>query len=380
MKLNLPLCATTLALALAVPSSPVVAGEPQAVAAQEIASLVQAESGTQVSVSVFATGLNNPRGLKFGPNGDLYVAEGGVGGTGSTAGLCAQVIAPVGPYTGAHSGGRISRISPTGTRTTVTTQLPTSQTSPDLGSLVSGAADVAFVDGRLYALVGGGGCSHGVAGRDNAIVRIRADGVPVLVANLSTWSKTHPVAHAEEEDFEPDGTWYGMAAWNGYLWAVEPNHGEVVRINPYTGAIRRVIDVSASQGHVVPTTIARHGGYFYLGNLGTFPITDGTQRVWRLSNGTLRVVARATTVLGLAFDRSDNLYILQNTTGNPGPTPGAGSILRVRPGGAPQLIVSGLTLPTAMTMGPDGNLYVSNVGFGPPPIGLGQVLRIRLPH
>jgi NHL repeat len=28
-------------------------------------------------VAVFASGFNNPRGLTFGPNGDLYVAEGG---------------------------------------------------------------------------------------------------------------------------------------------------------------------------------------------------------------------------------------------------------------------------------------------------------------
>ena len=29
------------------------------------------------NVSVFAEGFNNPRGLKFGPDGNLYVAEGG---------------------------------------------------------------------------------------------------------------------------------------------------------------------------------------------------------------------------------------------------------------------------------------------------------------
>jgi hypothetical protein len=55
------------------------------------------------NVSVFATGLNNPRGLKFGPDGYLYVAEGGIGGTGTTTG-CEQVVPPVGPYTGSKPG------------------------------------------------------------------------------------------------------------------------------------------------------------------------------------------------------------------------------------------------------------------------------------
>ena len=38
--------------------------------------------------TVFATGLNNPRGLTFGPDGNLYVAEAGLGGTNSTVGQC----------------------------------------------------------------------------------------------------------------------------------------------------------------------------------------------------------------------------------------------------------------------------------------------------
>jgi hypothetical protein len=50
------------------------------------------------NVSVFATGFNNPRGLKFGPDGYLYVAEGGIGGTNSTIGCCEQA-AGAGPYT-----------------------------------------------------------------------------------------------------------------------------------------------------------------------------------------------------------------------------------------------------------------------------------------
>ena len=88
-----------------------------------------------------------------------------------------------------------------------------------------------------------------------------------------------------------------------------------------------------------------------------------------------------TTVLGLAFDSADRLYVLENTTGagNQFPTPGTGKVIRIDPSGNRSLIASGLFLPTAMTFGPDGALYVSNVGFGPPPNGIGQVLRITVP-
>ena len=57
-----------------------------------------------------------------------------------------------------------------------------------------------------------------------------------------------------------------------------------------------------------------------------------------------------------------------------GPTPNLGKIIRVDKLGNRQVIASGLNFPTAMTFGPDGNLYVSGSGIGAP--GTGQVLQI----
>jgi hypothetical protein len=73
------------------------------------------------------------------------------------------------------------------------------------------------------------------------------------------------------------------------------------------------------------------------------------------------------------------LYVLENTTGNNlFPTPDTGKITRIDHSGQLELVAWGLSLPTAMTFGPDGKLYVSNWGFGPP--GLGEIVRVTVPE
>src|SRR5262245_14410339 len=94
-------------------------------------------AATGTHLTVLARGLNNPRGLTFGSDGTLYVAEAGTGGTAyaTTPKQCPQVPAPLGPMTGDYTA-RISRIAPDGTRTTVVAHLPSSQTASASGSLV----------------------------------------------------------------------------------------------------------------------------------------------------------------------------------------------------------------------------------------------------
>ena len=329
-------------------------------------------------VRQFAAGMSFPRGLKFGPDGYLYVAESGPGGTMSTVGLCTQVPAPVGPTHGGNNG-RVSRIDHNGNRTTVADGFPSE--SSGVGDEM-GVADVAFLDGRLYALVAGGGCSHGHANpaEVNGVYRINRNGSWSLVANISRFVKNHETAHPEPDDFEPDGTPYSMVAVDDSLFVVEANHGQVLEVET-NGRITRLVDTSALFGHIVPTAIVSRGDDLYVGNLGLFPITVGSSQIMRIKpNGRVKTIFTGlTAVLGVAFDEDDILYVLEMSTVDQNfPVPGSGRVVRVNQHtGSLTEIVSGLSLPTAMTFGPDDKLYISNWGFGPP---MGEILQVTLPN
>jgi hypothetical protein len=337
----------------------------------------------QSNVSVFASGLNSPRGLKFGPDGFLYVAESGpaVNALTTTPDQCDQVPAPVGPYTGGFNG-RILKFSRKGTLHVVADHLPSSQTNPGSGGFVTSVADVAFAGDQLYGLLSGAGCSHGLLGTNNGILKINKNGKWKMIADLSDFVKANPVADPNPGDFEPDGSWYALVEHDGRLFATEPNHGELDEISQH-GNIHRVADISASQGHVVPSSLAYHNGSFFLGNLNLFPIVPGSSNVYRVGEkGHVSIFKMGvTTALGVAFDRKGRLYVLESMTaaGFPGPNEvGAGTIVRFDKWGRQETIATGLSFPTAMTFGPDGNLYVSNFGFGAPD-GAGQIVKVKVP-
>ena len=344
------------------------------------------------NVHVLATGLLGPRGLKFGPNGMLYVAEAGTGGSTSTKGLCTQVVAPVGPYTGGKTG-RISRIDMSGNRTTVASGLPSSKDA--LGD-IQGVADLAFVDGTLYALLAGAGCSHGVADVPNALVSVNLqNNTWKIVSNLSKFIQSHMVKYPNADDFEPDGTFYSMIPFNNRLYAVEPNHGQILSLGT-DGSIGSVMDVSASEGHIVPTAITAKNGQIYLGNLSIFPAEGFLSRILSLSYAecnrsaapglddegaanqlhVLGSKAGFNMIVSIAFGPDGLLYVLSLSDAAGFPTPGKGSVKRVKADGTIENVATGLTVPTGMTFGPDGKIYVSN--FGAAPSG-GQIVQIDVP-
>jgi hypothetical protein len=146
-----------------------------------------------------------------------------------------------------------------------------------------------------------------------------------------------------------------------------------------TGQITRLVDVSAVKGHVVPTSLGHNGNTLYVGNLGVFPQDAGSSKVWLVgSAGDMHTIYTVLNmVLGVTFDRFSRMYVLQASVA-PAPTPGTGSIARFDTSGHRTSIADSLFLPTAVTVGPDHNLYVSNVGFGAPPVGQGEILKIEV--
>jgi hypothetical protein len=121
----------------------------------------------------------------------------------------------------------------------------------------------------------------------------------------------NPTAAPPDDDFEPDGAVYNMVGAGRTLYVVEANHGEIDRVDPGSGRIRRVLDISACRPHITPTAMTRRGGHLYVGNLGSFPIQRGASIIFRVDRHGRhqRVVATGlTAVLGLAFDRQGRLY------------------------------------------------------------------------
>jgi len=148
---------------------------------------------TKPTVTVVARGLDNPRGVAFGPNGELYVAEAGSGG----AAPCIK-DPEGGGKTCYGATGAVTRVAH-GKQTRIATGLPSLAAPAAQGpSMATGPHGVTVArDGTVYAVVGLGANPHDRSklGAEGAgfgrLARIDSSGSWKNVADISAHEATH---------------------------------------------------------------------------------------------------------------------------------------------------------------------------------------------
>jgi sugar lactone lactonase YvrE len=338
--------------------------------------------GDKALVSTYATGLTNPRGLVFGPDGLLYVAEAGTGGTQVATDTpdCKAIVNIYSPYKAGYTG-RVVRVLADGSVQTVADRLP-SMTDVYGGSL--GPTDLAFIGGTLYVLIEMGGCSHGLPNDDAAILRINPDGSTTRVANLSAWLAVNPPRFTKDTnpattDLEPGGVFHSMIAVDGMLYVVETNGGQLVKVDPATGAIERLYDMSIDKAEHNPIVMAQHRGKFYVGTFGEdggpaeLAVFDANFAGYTLPFKSLNPI------VGLAW-RRERLYAVEIFPLDEAWTPDNANLVSFNPATGERKVLASkfASFPNGLIVGPDGALYTSNVGSNGAP-GDGGVLRIVVP-
>ena len=243
---------------------------------------------------------------------------------------------------------------------------------------VTGVADVAYLGEQLYVLVSGGDIDGD--GMPNGLYRLDGTGGVELIANISAFIRDNPVVE-KPGDYDTDGQPYAMLAMDDAFWVTEGNSNQLLRVG-LDGSVSRVADLS--RGHPIPTGIAPSpGGGAYVGYFSHAPYEEGGAKVVVVErNGTVSDVWTGLTLItALAIGPDGALYALEMATGHGDDpqaiAPSTGRVVRMAGAEIGEPVVTGLALPTAMDFGPDGALYVSSPAFGADD-GQGTILRIEL--
>ena len=345
------------------------------------------------TLEVVATGLFNPRGLNFGPEGGLYVAEAGSGGTGPCIINSNNLLVCYGAT------GAITRIvlGNVPTQKRVVTGLP-SLAGPT-GAQATGAHDVDF-QGRGNGFVTIGAAldparrfvdgTHpdfaAVGGKFSTLVRFQPNGKWSFTEDLGAFElNANPDANAFDSNpysilAQPGRQVFTDAGANA-LNAVAAN-GTITNLAVFPNRL-----VPFNNGQVpmqgVPTTVtAGPDGALYVGQLTGFPFPAGAANVYRVpaDGGTPEIFASGfTKIIDIAFAPDGLLYVLQiGASGGPPPVGGPGVLIRVEPDGTQTTIVAaggGLVAPGGIAFDRDGTIYVTNHSVEPG--GIGTVVRVN---
>ena len=271
------------------------------------------DGGSPSGPTVIASGLNNPRQLSFAPNGDLYVAEAGAGG--STH--CKS--GPEGGTVCFGSSGSVTRITARGKQSRVLTGLPSLAGEGD-GSQAAGPSDVAYLGGgKLAVLIGLGGnpdtrAALGDAGKAMGTLQT-ADlrtGKLRQVADLAGYeARTNPI---HDIDSNP----VGLEVRCGSYVVADAGGNTVVGANGWRHKLSTLAvlpDAAADVQAVATSTAVGPDGALYVSELTGFPFPKGGASIYRIGrNGALSVYASGlTNVTDLAW-RGRTLYAVQIST------------------------------------------------------------------
>ena len=348
---------------------------------------------------VVMSGLHNPRGLAFGPDGALFVAEAGTGGPGP----CVTIVATAYCY---GPTGSISRLLD-GVQEVVVSGLPSIAAPNGTAQGADGLSITGY--GQAYVTTGletdpnqrntpelqgmariirlsAAALRGNARGHEHESWEFVADPGAYEIANNPDCgrSDTDPFGLLAE----PNGLIIADAGGNSFL-RLDPS-GELSTFLPmqsrYTTPLHDGCPVPAGYPAVqpketVPTSIVKGAdGAYYIGQLAGVPITAGAAKIYRWVPGSAPEVwlTGFTYIVAMATDDAGNIYVAQYTDGVSGGALLPGSVYRVAPDGMRERIVTGVRSPTGITIGPDGALYVTQYGAKTRQVPLGEVLRFTL--
>lgn len=361
------------------------------------------EASLAANLQVIAENLESPRGLTFGPDGSLYVTEAGRGGEGPC------IPAPGGGSDVVCYGatGSITRIN-NGVAERIVTALPSlALPFEPLGITIdaTGIHDIQFdSSGKAYAVFGLGSSPD----QRDQVLNIPEFGQLVAIDNLLNEPVSLiPLADLAEYEglFNPDDLGSGFfnpynngIDSNPYAFIIQDDTAYIIdaagndffaakldgsELNLLSVLPERTVtdpltgDTIALQSVPTSVTIGPDGA-FYIGEFTGFPYPENDARIFRIgSDNQVEIYAEGfTQIIDLAFDDQGGLYVLEFASNSIFSGFSSGDLIYIAPDGTRTSILNEpLNSPTALEIGLNGDIYISNQGFIP---GQGQILRVQV--